>query len=113
MPLWLLKGGPDAPGWTQLEIDARSKKVNVLTFDRDAWAMIKGEDRPRNYDGLTVGEPPDGLYLDQFGRPIYLVGAREVHSARVVVKALGPDAEKLLDKIGDADLVLERLGRAF
>jgi len=111
--LWLLKGGPDAPGWTELEIDSRSKKLFVLTFDRDAWALVKAEDCPDGYEGLVPCEPVDGLYLDQFGRPIYLAGGREVHSAKAVIKALGPDAEQMLEKIGDADLVLERMGRAF
>ncbi len=111
--LWLLKGGPQAKGWTELQIDSAAKKIFVLTFDRDAWALVKAEERPEGYEGLTPGEPVDGLYLDQFGRPIYIAGGREVHSARVVVKALGPKAEEMLDKIGDADLVLERMGRAF
>ena len=111
--LWLLKGGPDAKGWTELQIDAQTKKIFVLTFDRDAWALVKAVDCPDGYEGLVPSAPADGLYLDQFGRPIYLAGGREVHSAKVVVKALGPKAEQILEKIGDADMVLERMGRAF
>ena len=111
--LWLLRGGPGAPGWTPLQIDSQSKKIFVLSFDRDAWALVKAVDCPDGYEGLTPGKPADGLYLDQFGRPIYIAGEKEVHSARAVVKALGQKAEEMLDKIGDADLVLERMGRAF
>ena len=113
MPLWLLKGSPDATGWTRLEQDARADTINVLHFDSHAWALIKQEQSPSGYDGLTPGVPSDGNYLDQFGRPCYVLGAREVHSARVVINGLDDEARKLLDKVGDADLVLERLGRVF
>jgi hypothetical protein len=111
--LWLLKGGPDAPGWGKLQADAMSKKVNVLHFDRDKWALVKAGDPPTSYEGLVPADPPDGLYLDNHGRPCYVSGHREVHSARVVARALGDEAVGLLDKLGDADLVLERLGRVY
>jgi hypothetical protein len=111
--LWLLKGTPDAPGWTKLQIDAQLNKTNVISFDRDKWALVKAADPPNGYDGLPPGDPPDGLYLDNFGRPIYVAGLQEVHSARAVIKALGDDARQLFDKLGDADLALERLGRAY
>lgn len=113
MRLWLLRGAPDAPGWTPLQIDAQQKKVNVLHFDRDKWALVKATESPAGYDGLTPGDPPDGLYLDNYGRPVYVAGLKEVHSAKAVIKVLGEEAEQLLDKIGDPDLVLERLGRAY
>jgi hypothetical protein len=112
-PLWLLKGRPDAPGWLQLEIDARSNKVNVLVFDRDAWALMIAAEAPDQYEGLVPFVPPDGLYLDNSGRPCYVSGCREVTSARQVIKGLGAEAEAMLQKIGDADLVLERLGRSY
>ena len=112
-PLWLLKGGPDAPGWLQLEIEARSNKVEVLHFDRDAWALMRAAEAPTQYEGLTPTEPPDGLYLDQHGRPCYVAGRQEVSSARAVIKALGAEAEELLKQLGDPVVVLERLGRAF
>jgi len=111
--LWLLKGDPDAPGWDTLQADAMSKKVNVLTHDRDRWALVKAEQAPQGYDGLEPSEPPDGLYLDNHGRPVYVAGRREVHSARAVIAALGPQAQELLAKIGDPDMVLDRLGRAY
>ena len=112
-PLWLLKGGPDAPGWADLQRDAQQEKVNVLHFDQDAWALVKVDEAPTGYQGLEPQVPPDGNYLDRFGRPCYVLGAREVHSARVVVAALGDKAAALMDKYGDADLVLERLGRTY
>lgn len=111
--LWLLKGGPTAKGWTNLQADSMNKKIFVLSFDRHAWALVKSVDEPKGYEGLTPGLPTDGLYLDPDGRPIYVSGGNEVHSAKVVVSALGDKAEELMKKIGDADLVLERLGRAF
>ncbi len=111
--LWLLKGGPDAKGWNALQADSMSKKVFVLSFDRHAWALVKSVERPDGYEGLAPGVPTDGLYLDPDGRPIYISDGREVHSAKAVVAGLGEDAVELLIKIGDADFVLERLGRAF
>lgn len=112
-PLWLLKGPPDAPGWGPLQNDAQTQKINVISFDRDRWALVKAAEAPAHYAGLVPEEPPDGLYLDNFGRPVYVVGCREVHSARAVIKALGEPAERLLDRLGDPDLVLERLGRSY
>jgi len=113
MELWLLKGDPDAEGWTQLEIDARSNQADVLLFDRDRWAMIRAEAAPTTYPGLTPTQPSDGLYLDNWGRPCYVVARQEVSSARTVIKALGAEAEALLAKLGDPALVLERLGRVY
>jgi hypothetical protein len=112
-PLWLLSGQPDAEGWTQLEIDARSKAIDVLLFDRDKWALARAPQPPGGYPGLTPSEPPDGLYLDNFGRPCYVVDAQEVHSGRAVIRALGAEAERLLEEVGDAAVALERLGRVY
>jgi hypothetical protein len=111
--LWLLKGTPDAKGWQALQNDSVLKKTYVISFDRDKWALVKATDPPEGYDGLPPGDPPDGLYLDNDGRPIYVVDLQEVHSARAVIKALGDEAQQLFDKLGDADLVLDRLGRAY
>jgi hypothetical protein len=112
-PLWLLKGKPGARGWRQVQTDNAAETVDVLHFDPDRWVLLYAPRRPEGYEGLTASEPPDGLYLDQFGRPCYVAGRREVPNARAVIKALGQQAEQMLDKIGDPDLVLERLGRAF
>ena len=67
----------------------------------------------RDRRDLGVTAPPDGLYLDNHGRPCYLLGCQEVVTARAVVKGLGDEAQALMEKFGDGDLVLERLGRAF
>ncbi len=111
--LWLLKGGPDASGWIKLEQDAKAQKINVIHFDRDSWALVKAAQAPDGYEGLPPREPMDGLYLDTHGRPCYVAGGKEVPSARRVVNYLGDEAKQLLDKMGDADLVLERLGKAY
>ena len=113
MEIFLLKGDPDAEGWTQLEVDARSNRLDVLLFDRDRWALVRAEAAPTAYTGLTPTAPEDGLYLDNSGRPCYVVGRQEVSSARTVLKALGDEAQALLAKLGDPTLVLERLGRVY
>lgn len=112
-PLWLLKGKPSAPGWTKLQIDHQSGEADVLHFDRDAWALVYAAEKPKGYDGLEAQQPPDGVYLDQHGRPCYVSNCAEVHSARAVIRNLGPEAAEMLERVGDPDLALERLGRAF
>jgi hypothetical protein len=109
--LWLLQGPYEAKGWKTLEADSRAKKVDLLLFDRSAWALVQAADAPRQYEGLEPVTPPDGLYLDDQGRGIYAVAGRQVKSAREVIQALGPEAEALFLKLGDGDTVLERLGR--
>lgn len=113
MQLFLLKGDSEAEGWVQLEIDARSNRLDVLLFDRDRWALVRAEAAPTTYVGLTPTEPPDGLYLDNSGRPCYVVGRQEVSSARAVINALGAEAQALLATLGDPALVLDRLGRVY
>jgi len=111
--LWLLRGAPSAAGWPRLQGDHMAKKANVISFDRDKWALVKADEAPEGYEGLPPVDPPDGVYLDNDGRPVFVSGNHEVHSGRVVIAALGEEAQKLLDKLGDPVLVLERLGRAF
>lgn len=111
--LWLMKADPDAPGWRDLERDAKADAIDVIHFDRHAWALVEAERAPSGYDGFEIGHPPDGLYVDPNGRPLYLVGGREVPRAEDVIEALGADAKALLGKLGDPDRVLERLGRAY
>jgi hypothetical protein len=111
--LWLLKGSYEAPGWRDLERDARADKIDVVLFDRLAWALLSADEAPEQYEGLVPGEPPDGLYIDANGVPVYVVERREVAGPREVIAALGRDAEEMLEKIGDPDTVLERLGRAY
>jgi len=112
-PLWLLKGPHQAPGWKPLEADARGDKIELLLFDRAAWALVRAPEPPAQYPGLSPVTPPDGLYLDDQGRTVYVAGGREVRGAREVLAALGPQAQELLQKFGDPDTVLERLGRVY
>lgn len=112
-PLWLLKGDYDAPGWRDLERDSKADAVDLLMFDRLAWALVRAAEAPNQYQGLIPTQPPDGLYLDPYGRPIYLVGGHEVAGPEEVIATLGREAQALLDTIDDPDDVLERLGRVY
>ena len=112
-PLWLLEGPYEAKGWGPLEADTRAKKIDVIMFDRSSWALLRAPAPPTQYEGLVPGKPRDGLYLDTQGHPIYVAGGVEVDDARKVIATLGPEAGELLRKLGDPDLVLERLGRAY
>ncbi|HEY6002453.1 MAG TPA: hypothetical protein VIV57_06225 [Anaeromyxobacter sp.] len=109
--LWLLEGPYEAPGWKLLEADSRGKKIDLLLFDRTAWALLRALAAPTQYEGLAPATPPDGLYLDDHGRGIYVVAGQQVPSAREVIAALGPQAQELLEKLRDPDTVLERLGK--
>ncbi len=112
--LWLLRGERTLPGWGPLEQDARSGEVAVVIFDRGAgWALVRSDEPVDRYEGMIPEAPRDGLYVSEQGYPIYVVGGREVRTAREVVSAVGESAEKLLAEIGDADTVLQRLGYAY
>jgi len=110
---WFMTGDFDAQGWNALRQDYDDKKVEIVHLDPKVWAMIEADDPPAGYDGLTATEPADGLYLDPQGNALYMVGGAVVRTAEEVVAALGGDAAEMLDKIGDAHTVLQRLGRAF
>lgn len=112
-PLWLLEGPHEAPGWGPLEGDARGNRIDVLLFDRAAWALVRAPEPPTKYEGLAPKAPPDGLYLDPQGRPVYVARGEEVRGPREVLANLGPQAQELLQKIGEPDTVLERLGRVY
>ncbi len=114
-PLWLLKADHDAPGWKQLEKDAREEKIDWVLFDRDAWVLLRADQPPTDYEGFVASEPRDGLYVDHQGRPMYVVNRQIVKSARDVIAALDDQdrAAELMDKFDDPDVVLERMGRAF
>lgn len=112
-PLWLLEGPYEAKGWGPLEADTRAKKIDMIMFDRSSWALLRAPTAPTQYEGLVPVKPRDGLYLDTQGHPIYVAGGVEVTTAREVIAALGPQAEELLRKLGDPDIVLDRLGRAY
>ncbi len=110
--LGLLEGSHEATGWGPLEREARSGRLDVLLFDRDAWALVRAPAPPASFEGLTPREAPAGLYLDPQGNPLYVAGGRLVKGPREVIAVLGEDARRLLDELGDPDVVLERLGRA-
>lgn len=111
--LWLLEGSPSAGGWGPLEADTRADRIDLLLFDRSAWALVRAPVAPTAYEGLAPRTPPDGLYLDDRGRSVYVVGGREVSGAADVLATLGPQAQELLARLGDPDAVLERLGRVY
>ena len=111
--IWLLKGKHEAPGWAPLERDAREKKADVLLFDRDAWALVRADEPPSQYEGLVPTSPASGLYIDNQGRHLYIADGQQVKTSGEVLATLGEPAQELLKKIGDPDTVLERLGRAF
>ncbi len=111
--LWMLKGPHEAPGWGPLEADSRSNAIDVLVFDRSAWALVRAPEAPTKYEGLVPMAPPDGLFLDPQGRPVYVSGGQTVRGASEVVAKLGPQAQELLKKLGDPDTVLDRLGRVY
>jgi hypothetical protein len=110
--LWLLRGPHEAPGWGPLEGDSRGKKIDLLLFDRAAWALVRAPGPP-SYEGLVPMAPADGLYLDDQGRGVYVAGGQTVTGALEVLAALGPQAQELLRKGGDPDTVLDRLGRVY
>ena len=111
--LWLLKGALDAPGWKTLRTDHEEEKVAIVHLDPPVWALIEAEQAPQAYDGLTASEPLDGLYLDPNGSPLYVVGCHTVRGPAEVVRALGAEAQSLLEMLNDPVTVLERLGRVF
>ncbi|MBW2528716.1 MAG: hypothetical protein JRI23_31365 [Deltaproteobacteria bacterium] len=111
-PLWLLEGNFDTPGWKDLERDAKADKVDWVLFDRDAFAIIAAQEPPE-YDGFSVREPGDGLYVDQQGNSVCIVDRELVRRPEQVIEALGPKAKELLDELGDPVAVLQRLGKAF
>ena len=110
--LFLVSGSHQQKGWKQLEQEAKEGKVDVLLFDRDAWALVFDEQEPA-YPEMKTSLPENGLYVSQAGNYVYVVDQQEVPSATEVIQALGPDAREMFQKIGDGDLVLQRLGRAF
>jgi len=112
-PLWLLEGEFTAPGWKDLERDSKADEVDLVAFDREGWALVYAAEAPTKYEGLEPTRPKTGLYVSEQGLPIYVVDGALVRSPRQVVEALGEDALKKLEELGDPIVVLQRLGRAF
>ena len=111
--IWLIRGEPDAAGWEVLREDSKEERVDIIHLDPRVWALLRAEAAPDGYEGLESIEPPDGLYLDPQGRPLYLVGGEVVDSPEEVIATLGERAQRLLDEVGDPVVVLERMGKVF
>lgn len=112
-PLWLLEGEFTAPGWKDLERDSKAESIDLVAFDREAWALVYAEEAPTKYEGLRPTRPRTGLYVSEQGLPIYVVDGVEVRNPRQVIEALGEEAVRKLEELGDPVVVLQRLGRAF
>jgi len=111
--LWLLRGARSAPGWRALRADQQADTVDVVHLDPLVCALVRAAEAPDGYDGLAAAGPPDGLYLDPNGSPMYLVGGQPVPGPMDVIRALGDEARSLLETVRDPDIVLDRLGRVF
>ena len=111
--LWILRGDHEAPGWQQLRAAYEEEKVEIIHLDAKVWAIIEAEDEPDGYDGLRASPPADGMYIDPNGTPLYLVGGRIATSAGEVIDGLGQEAREMLEKVGDANAALERLGKVY
>lgn len=111
--LWILSGDHEAPGWKTLRSDHEEEKVDIIHLDAKVWAIIRADEAPTKYEGMQATEPADGLYLDPNGSPLYLVGGEVVKTPEEVVAALGDKAAEMMEEIGDAITVIERMYRAF
>jgi hypothetical protein len=112
-PLWLLRGDRFAPGWKLLEEESKADKIDLVVFDREGWALMRASEPPTKYEGMEPTKPADGLYVSEQGYPIYVVDGKEVPGPDPLIKALGKEAEEMLEQIGDPIVVLQRLGKAY
>jgi hypothetical protein len=111
--IWLLRGPRTAAGWQALEADSKAGRVDVVLFDREAWALLRVPEGPPTYDGLVPEVPAAGLYVSSTGLPCYLADGQEVRDARAVLAALGDEGRAALAAAGDPDEALMRLRRAY
>lgn len=111
--LWIVKGDHEAPGWQALRKAYEEEQVDIVHLDAKVWAVIRADEAPTGYEGLQASEPEDGMYLDPNGSPLYLAAGEIVPTPEAVVEALGDEARQLMEKIGDAVTVIERMRRAF
>lgn len=111
--LWILRGAHEAPGWNQLRKAYEDEKVDIIHLDAKVWAIIDAQEEPSGYEGLSAGEPADGMYIDPNGSPLYLVGGEVLQSADAVIEALGQEAKDMLEQTGDAETALERLNKVY
>ena len=111
--IWILRGAHEAPGWNQLRKAYEEEKVDIIHLDAKVWAIIDSAEEPTGYEGLKAAEPADGMYIDPNGSPLYLADGEIMTSAEAVIDALGSEAQEALQKTGDAETALERLGKVF
>ena len=111
--LWILRGAHDAPGWNQLRKAYDDEKVDIIHLDAKVWAIINAEEAPADYEDLRAEEPADGMYIDPNGSPLYIAGGEILTSAEAMIEALGQEAQEALQKTGDPQTVLERLGKVY
>jgi hypothetical protein len=112
-PLWLIEGGYDAPGWRELERQSKADEIDLLMFDRTAWALLRAADSPSGYEGMTTTEPRDGMYIDPNGRAVFVVDQQTVPGPEEVLAKLGEPARAMLERVKDPVTALERLGRTY
>jgi hypothetical protein len=111
--LWILRGAHEAPGWNELRKAYEDEKVEIIHLDAKVWAIIDSEEEPSSYDGLTAREPADGMYIDPNGSPLFLANGEVLTTATAVIEALGPEAQEMFEKTGDAEIALERLRKVY
>ncbi len=111
--LWMLEGSADAPGWKTLLADAKDDKIDWRLLDRDAFVIVRSDEPPEVYEGMTLCEPADGLYIDQQGNSLYVVNREQVAGPDELIEALGDEARQMYAEVGDPLLVIQRLGKAF
>ncbi len=110
---WILRGPHEAPGWDELRKAYEDEKVDIIHLDAKVWAIIDDDEEPSGYEGLNAQEPADGMYIDPNGSPLFLVGGEILASAETAIEALGPEAQEMLEKTGNAEIALERLRKVF
>ncbi|MBI5478513.1 MAG: hypothetical protein HY906_06630 [Deltaproteobacteria bacterium] len=111
--MWLLRGPRTGAGGLALVGDSKAGRVDVVLFDRDAWALLRVPEEPPAYAGLVPEVPAAGLYISSTGLPCYLAEGREVRDARAVLATLGDEGRAALAQAGDPDEALMRLRRAY
>jgi hypothetical protein len=111
--IWILRGPHEAPGWNQLRKAYEDEKIDIIHLDAKVWAIINAEEEPAGFEGLNAQDPADGMYIDPNGSPLYLAGGEILTSADAVIEALGSEAQEALEKAGDAETALERLGKVY
>ena len=93
--------------------DAKADAIDVLLFDRAAWALIRAAEPPQGYEGMTATAPPDGMYIDTHGRAVFVVDQHTVPGPEEVLATLGETAQEVLERVKDPVTALERLGRTY